>query len=128
LLVGVLTTWVPVFTSVGIHLLPLGLGGMSVARNGLPRHAALVAFSGYALLLVLSFVLSPPALNINLVHTVWPPIAHLFSHRATYHIAFLAAVLAVLAVGEWTIRKLVPTQTAASNQLDTNSIDDVPSM
>jgi hypothetical protein len=78
---GLLTAvYAPNATSVAIHLLPPVAGGWAVARRGLPRHATALAFTVCGLAIVAS-LFSPPALNVNLVFEIWPPVHRLFPSR-----------------------------------------------
>ncbi len=107
--VGVLTTFVPIVTSVAVHLLPMMAGGLALflGRRGLPRPAALQTFAAYVATLGASLV-APPALNLNLLHGVWPPVAGLFPGRAAYHaIVHGLLPLAALLAGEAGLRRLV---------------------
>jgi hypothetical protein len=64
------------FTSVLVHLLPLGLGYAELRRTGgLPRFAPYGAFALFAVMLVVSYVATPPALNVNHAHHAWEPVA-----------------------------------------------------
>jgi hypothetical protein len=105
-LVGVFTTYRPNVTSVGIHLLPLVAGGLAVRRRGLPRHAAVMAFAAFVVALLLSYALPPPEINVNLVRTVWPPLASVFPSKAAYAVVFLGAgPLLLLSLGESALRR-----------------------
>lgn len=64
-------------TSVLVHVVPLALGGYSVRRSGLPPRSTLIAWIGWIVLQLSSYLLTDPALNINLAHAPWPPLARL---------------------------------------------------
>ena len=60
-------------TSWLVHLLPLVAGGVAVWRTGLPHRTWLAAWGTVLVMLVVSILATPPALNINLVHEAWGP-------------------------------------------------------
>jgi hypothetical protein len=60
-------------TSWLVHLLPLVAGGVALWRTGLPRRTWLAAWGTVLVMLVVSILATPPALNINLVHEAWGP-------------------------------------------------------
>jgi hypothetical protein len=62
-------------TSVLVHVLPLVFGLREARRKALPRWTPLAAFGLYAILLPLSYFGTPPALNVNIAHRPWPPVA-----------------------------------------------------
>jgi hypothetical protein len=108
-LVGVSTTFVPIVTSVAVHLLPMIAGGLAVIRGSrrLPPRAALATFLAYVGVLVASLA-APAALNLNLLHAIWPPVARLFPGRVAYHAVVHGLVpLAALVAGETGLRRLV---------------------
>lgn len=102
-------TYTPNATSVAIHLLPPLAGGWAVRRTGLPPHALAAALLTYGLVVAASFLFSPPALNVNLVFTVWPPIRRLASGRLV-GLALFHGVgpLILLSVGEAALRRGFP--------------------
>ena len=108
--VGLAThTYTPNTTSVAIHLLPPLAGGWAVRRTGLPPHALATALLTYGLVVAASFLFSPPALNVNLVFTVWPPIRRLASGRLAGLILFHGVgPLILLSVGEAALRRGFP--------------------
>ena len=63
------TTW----ESALLHLLTPAATWV-VARRGLPCRTWLAAWSLYLALLPLSFLVTPPALNVNLAHGLWSPL------------------------------------------------------
>jgi hypothetical protein len=90
-------------TSVLVHALPLAFGGLSVRRSGLPPRAPLIAWIAYLALQPVSYVLTDPALNINLAHAAWEPIAGLVPGiwaarliNATMALTFLVTAAAVV--------------------------------
>jgi hypothetical protein len=64
-------------SSVAVHVAPLAAGAWGVKRLGLPRRAPLLSFAMFAACCVVSFVATDPALNVNVVHAPWPPLARL---------------------------------------------------
>jgi hypothetical protein len=105
-IVGLFTTHDPNLTSVAIHILPPIAGGRSVARRGLSRRTGLIGWVGFVVALVAGFVAAPPELNVNLMRTMWPPVAATFPSMAAYRIAFVAMILLLLVVGELALRRL----------------------
>ena len=79
LTLGILTTYDVNFTGIAIHVIPLTAGGILVAREGMPRRTALVAWLGHACAMLAAYLLAPPILNINLTGAVWPPLAGTFT-------------------------------------------------
>jgi hypothetical protein len=65
------TTW----TSTLAHLVPLFAGAWAVRQDGLPRRTPIYAWSMFVACSVVSFFLTDPALNVNVVHAPWPPTA-----------------------------------------------------
>ncbi len=123
--VGLAThTYTPNTTSVAIHLLPPLAGGWAVRRTGLPPHALATALLIYLLVVAASFLFSPPALNVNLVFTVWPPIRRLASGR-------LAGLLLFHGVGPaapaFRRRGRAAPRVSGHAQFDTGSITRAPS-
>ena len=108
--VGLATgTYTPNATSVAIHLLPPLAGGWSVNRTGLPRHAMAIALAIYLLAVGVSVWISPPALNVNLVFTVWPPIRRLASGRLAGLLLFHGVgPLLLLSSGQVVLRRRFP--------------------
>jgi hypothetical protein len=104
--VGLCTTYELNPTGVAVHVVPAVLGGIAVARHGLPPRAALHAFLGYAATFFAGYLVAPPALNVNFASFVWPPLAGVFDSRATFWVALFAATGLLLAIGELVIRRL----------------------
>lgn len=108
--VGLAThTYTPNTTSVAIHLLPPLAGGWAVRRTGLPPRALAAALLVYFVVVVASLLFSPPALNVNLVFTVWPPIRRLTSGRLAGLLLFHGVgPLILLSVGAAALRRGFP--------------------
>jgi hypothetical protein len=102
---GVLTTYDLNPTGVIIHLAPPLIGGVVVARHGLPPNAALLAWSGYVVTFVVGYLVAPAALNVNFANRVWPPLAGVFPRLIVFQAAIVATALLVLAAGEWLMRR-----------------------
>ncbi len=60
-------------TSWLVHLLPLVAGVVALRHTGLPPRTWVAAWGTVLAMLVVSILLTPPALNINLVHEAWGP-------------------------------------------------------
>jgi hypothetical protein len=104
-LVGLVTTYVPTLTGVAVHLAPTAMGVAATGRRRWPPRAALVDWAAYVALLLITYVLTPPAMNLNLVHAIWPPLSKLFASTPAYHAAHAAAVLAALQTVAWATRR-----------------------
>jgi hypothetical protein len=112
--VGLCTTYELNPTGVAVHVVPVTLGAIAVARHGLPHRAALHAWLGYAATFVAGYLIAPPALNVNFASFVWPPLAGVFDSRAAFWAALFAATALLLAVGEVLIRRLAGDRARAS--------------
>ncbi|HLM45912.1 MAG TPA: hypothetical protein VK458_18730 [Myxococcaceae bacterium] len=60
-------------TSWLVHLLPLVAGVVALRHTGLPPRTWVAAWGTVLAMLGVSILLTPPALNINLVHEAWGP-------------------------------------------------------
>jgi hypothetical protein len=114
--VGLATaTYAPNATSVAIHLLPPVAGGWVVARSGLPRRATAIALAVYLLAVLASLAFSPPALNANLVFTVWPPLQRRVGSRVVGLMLFHGiGPLVLLSIGEVALRRWLPRALSSS--------------
>ncbi len=106
-MIGVLTTYHLNPTGIIVHLVPPLLGGFVIARHGMPRHAAWIAWCGYILTVVLGYLFAPPVLNVNFASFVWPPLAHVFTVAGSFQAALIVTVGGLLALGELVTRKIV---------------------
>ena len=66
----------------------------------MPRGAALTAWLVYIVLLVISMVVIPHRLNVNMVHRTWRPLAHVFTIPGTFQLCLIALVGLLLWLGE----------------------------
>ena len=64
-------------TSALVHVLPIVTGMVAVRARGWPRGIAVRAWIFFALWIPVSYVATDPALNVNLAHAPWPPLARL---------------------------------------------------
>ena len=64
-IVGLATVYVPNVTGVGVHTLPSIIGGVVIARRGLPGRPAIAAAAGYVGLMAASYRFAPAAENVN---------------------------------------------------------------
>jgi hypothetical protein len=114
LIVGLCTHTYPWnWSGVTIHIVPLVLGGIRVASEGLPRRAALDAWIAYAIAVVVTAAVSPAKLNINFASVVWPPVAKTFSLHQ-FQALMIVVVGAVLAVGQL-VARLVSSRPARAS-------------
>ncbi|HEY5934555.1 MAG TPA: hypothetical protein VIU61_07970 [Kofleriaceae bacterium] len=105
LAIGIFTTYDVNFTGIAIHVVPLTVGGILVAREGMPRGTALAAWLGHACAMLAAYLFAPPALDINLTGRVWPPLAGTLT-LPMFHLAQLAIVAVLLGLGQLGVRKL----------------------
>jgi hypothetical protein len=103
LIIGMLTTYDTNVTGVAIHVVPLALGATIVARDGLPRRAALIAWIGAACSMIVARLIGPPELNLNFANAVWPPLAHIFPFKIMFQACALAVVGGLLTAGAWLV-------------------------
>jgi len=113
-LVGLVTTYVPNVTGVGVHTLPPIIGGLVIARRGLPGRPAIAAAAAYLGLLCASYLFAPVAQNINFVRAVFPPLAPLFSSLLGFWLFHVTAASIVLLLGQGLLRRLVRAGAASS--------------
>ena len=74
-LLDVLATRSTTVTSLLVHALPVLAGLWAVAARGWPRGTVLPSWIFFLLWVPISHVATDPALNINLAHAPWPPLA-----------------------------------------------------
>jgi hypothetical protein len=106
-LVGLATTYVPNVTGVGVHTLPPVIGGLVIARRGLPARTGLAAAVGYAGLVCVSYVVGPVSQNINFSRAVFAPMARAFHDLRSFWIFHLTAATIVLLLAQALLRRLV---------------------
>lgn len=111
--VGLATTYVPNLTGVGVHTLPPILGGLVLARRGLPGRPALAATAGYLALLGASYLIAPVGQNINFARAVFPPLARLLPSLVLFWLVHLTAVAIVLVLMQALLRRLVGAPSSA---------------
>ena len=99
LVMGMFTTYKWNSSGIAIHIIPLVLGGVRVAAEGLPRTAARDAWIAYAITLLVAAAVSPTQLNINFGAVVWKPVAHAFSLRV-FQALLILTVGALLGIGQ----------------------------
>ncbi len=87
-------------TSILVHILPIVMGAMWLRRDGfaLTWRIAALAWLLQAALIPLTRPFTPPELNINLAHGVWPSVAQAFPALLVFQIAICAACLASVAI------------------------------
>ncbi len=95
-------------TSVLGHVVPLAAGIWALRRIGLPRGILLPAWSLFPLMLAVSRWTTGAALNVNLAHAVWPPVARSFPNLWTYWTFNAALALALLFAAELSLRRCFP--------------------
>jgi hypothetical protein len=113
--VGIFTTYELNPTGVVVHIVPPVLGVIVIAREGLPRHAALMAWTGYTLTFLVAFAIAPPVFNVNFANDVWPPLAGVFTVRGSFQAALIAVAIVVLSLGELIARRILGVRTMISS-------------
>lgn len=71
-----LATHATTVTSVLAHLLPLTFGALQVRRKGWPSGVVLPAWLFFSAWVLSCHWVTDPALNVNLSHAAWGPLAH----------------------------------------------------
>jgi hypothetical protein len=95
------TTW----TSVLVHTLPLYVGFSEVRRSGLPRWAPWVSFGYLILSMVIAYLFTPPALNINLAHRSWAPVGQWTSALWVTWLINIGFAGFLILTSDWLVRK-----------------------
>lgn len=84
-------------TSVLIHAVPLFAGGLYVSSlPALPKRSVAGAWLLHAFPLGAAAIFCDPAENINLAHTVWPPLARFLPRLWEFHALILAVSAATM--------------------------------
>lgn len=79
-----------------VHVLPLAAGGVYLRGRELPRATVLHSWLILPVMLPISYWLTPAALNVNLSHGPWGPVAAYFSNAWVFYAALGAVNLAAL--------------------------------
>jgi hypothetical protein len=95
--------------SAWVHLLPLLAGAAFLRGREIERLTILHSWLILPLMLPLSYWLTPAALNVNLSHGPWEPVAAYFPARWVFYLGLGAVNLAALAlmraiVNRWALR------------------------
>jgi hypothetical protein len=90
-------------TSVLVHVLPVAAGAAALAGPALPRGSVVLASAVSAAMIAVAWWLTPPALNVNLAHAPWPPLARVrfLWSRPVWWAVNLGITCAGLALGDW---------------------------
>ena len=99
LILGIFTTYKWNWSGIAVHIVPLVLGAIRVAIDGLPRTAARDGWIDYAITLLVAAAVSPAALNINFGAQVWKPLTGTFSLHL-FQALLIRTVGALLALGQ----------------------------
>ena len=101
--VGLCTTYPANVTGIAIHVVPLVFGAVALGGRALPRGAAAIAWIGYVVTVLGTYLVAPPPeFNINFTTAVWPPLARAFpggSGRAIFFLGLFAVAAVVLWLG-----------------------------
>ena len=83
-----------------VHLLPIAVGAMWLRTDGyaIPPRVMLFAWLIQSALIPLSKPFTPPELNINLAHSVWPALSHTFSRLWIFQATACAACAGSVAI------------------------------
>ncbi len=96
--------------SAWVHLLPLVAGGAYLRGRELPRATVLHSWLILPVMLPISYWLTPAALNVNLSHGPWGPVAAYFPHHWVFYAALAVVNLAALVLmrailNRWVLRR-----------------------
>lgn len=94
-------------TSLLTHVVGLVLGGVGVARMGMPLTASPTALVGFLALQLLSRYATPPTTNLNLAHAVWPGWESTFPSYWPYQAMLLSIGFAGFVLVQWLARRLL---------------------
>ena len=93
-------------SSVLVHLLPLAVGAIEVRRKGWPSGVVLPAWLFYSAWVVLCRWVTDPALNVNLSHAAWGPLARVMGGVWISWAFNAAAMLAGFSIANVALRRL----------------------
>ncbi len=95
------------WTSVAAHTVPAIAAALSLRRTGLPRSAPFLALAMFLVLVPLSHLLTPPALNVNMAHQRLDFLRRGFPGQWDYRLAFSAGMLGLLVLGDLLAARLL---------------------
>ena len=100
--------------SAWVHVLPLIAGGTYLRGRELPRATVVHSWLILPVMLPISYWLTPAALNVNLSHGPWGPVAAYFPNRWVFYAALAAVNLAALVLmrailNRWVLSRGSPT-------------------
>ncbi|WP_437676999.1 hypothetical protein [Sorangium sp. So ce131] len=87
--------------SVGAHLAPPASAALHLARRGVPEGSALSAWGAFVALLLVSYVATDPALNVNLAHRPSREMAYFAPTPWSARLLMAGATLGALLAAEW---------------------------
>lgn len=85
-LIDAVATWTTSITSVLVHLLPAFVAWKVIAQSAYPTHNLRNTVIFVLASQVLSYLTTPPALNINLVFAPWGPLVSVFPNVWLYRL------------------------------------------
>jgi hypothetical protein len=103
-ILGLFTTLEMNETNILMHVLPPVLGGVVVAREGLPRRCWLMAWVGYTVSFVVACAVAPREYNVNFAAEVWSPFRGVLT-LTQFQAALIAIALGWLPGWELVIRR-----------------------
>jgi hypothetical protein len=90
-----------------VHVLPLAAGGTYLRGRKLPRTTVVHSWLILAVMLPVSYWLTPAALNVNFSHGVWGPVAAYFPDRWVFYIGLGTVNLAALVLMRAILNRLL---------------------
>ena len=115
-LVEEILTWPDVMpTSVLVHTFPPLAAFLYLRRSGLPRGIVVPAWAIYILPIPLARWLTPPELNVNLAHSVWPGFRGIVSSAWTFQLIAIPVALALLFLADAILRRIFRGQWAVAS-------------
>ncbi|KYF71690.1 hypothetical protein BE15_39385 [Sorangium cellulosum] len=114
-LIEVIATRKVTLLSSAAHLAPPAAAALHLARRGLPSGSALSAWGTFVALLVLSFVATDPALNVNLAHRPSREMAAFAPTPWAARLLMAGVTLGALLVAEWGFARVFGRSVAAED-------------
>jgi hypothetical protein len=107
-------------TSTLVHLLPIVIGAIWLRRSGyhISWRAAALAWVIYAAMIPLSRPFTPPELNINLAHGVWPALSHSFPRLWVFQASACAVCAITVLIIAMTINAMATRSFHARARID----------
>src|SRR5262249_51911805 len=94
-------------SSVAVHLVPPLLGFLSLRRAPYPPRCWLYALALFLAMQLVSYLATPPSLNVNVSHAPWPPFDRIFPAMWSYSAFNAALALILLLAGDALLRRVL---------------------